>query len=92
MHVPAKFAAVCLALAVVPAAYADVALSPLATKILAKLKTRADINTVCRDEEALRSAVRDTVRSMVASGEVQGRPVDAAQEAGRAAKQNCGRL
>ena len=50
------------------------ALSPVAQKIYDKLKARSDITRICNDKQALASATRATVRTMLFAGEISGRP------------------
>lgn len=64
-------------------------LSPVAQKIYDKLKARPDIATECQDKDQLGNAVRSTVRSMVISGEVSGRPRDEARQAAIAIRAEC---
>jgi hypothetical protein len=71
-------------------AAADAPLSPVATRILARLEARPDINVVCKSDDQLKDAVRETVRGMIMSGEVQGRPKDDARAAALVLKSRCG--
>jgi hypothetical protein len=67
-------------------------LTPVGEKIFARLRATPDINTICKDDGALRDIVKATVRSMVMSGEVSGRPRDDARAAAQQVKARCGTL
>ncbi|WP_108660468.1 hypothetical protein [Acuticoccus kandeliae] len=67
-------------------------LSPTAEKILAAVRSQNDVNAICKDRGALKSAVQSATRSLMNSGAIQGMPRSDAQAAGKYIADNCGQL
>jgi len=75
-----------------PQASAEGSLSDGASKIIAALRTRPDIDSICGGGVAFRSAMRDAVMKLVISGEIEGNPRKDAESAADFLHAHCGHL
>jgi hypothetical protein len=73
-----------------PAQTPEGSLSDGASKIVAALRLRADIDSICGGGEAFRDAMRDAVMRLVLSGEIAGNPRKDAQSAADFLHAHCG--
>jgi len=69
---------------------ADGSLSDGASKIVAALRLRPDFDRLCGGGEALRAAMRETVMTLVMSGEMEGNPRSDAEAAADFLHAHCG--
>lgn len=74
----------------VPPAPGEASLSDGASKIVAALRLRPDIESICGGGEAFRDAMRDAVMRLVLSGEIGGNPRKDAQSAADYLHAHCG--
>jgi hypothetical protein len=74
----------------VPQAPAEGSLSDGASKIVAALRLRPDIDRLCGGGEAFRDAMREAVINLVMSGEIEGNPRKDAQSAADFLHAHCG--
>ena len=69
---------------------AEGSLSDGALKIVAALRLRPDIDTLCGGGEAFRDAMREAVMTLVMSGEIEGNPRNDAESAADYLHAHCG--
>ena len=73
----------------VPQAPAEGSLSDGASKIVAALRLRPDIDRLCGGGEAFRDAMREAVINLVMSGEIEGNPRKDAESAANFLHAHC---